>query len=264
MRLRPLPPLTPPPKPTQPTNPHRVTLVLTLGPPTSSPMKEPLIPRRNNPWNEPRSISTEASHSPTNPRAAPAQKKHPPIQLQQTSKLEGVSEIHKTPLTDDTETSPLQTYYRDHYPGSSATRPLGTPSSDQLRPEDKPHPTTPTIIKKDPRHPATCIGTKAGLQEDPAPPASHNRRSKPRPPRTHVGDPEVHPLEPAQHTSLLQTGENPYTLGPRPWESNPATPPKSATELCRKTPNTPAEPWNSFYGTPPHPDNPRASQHRWH
>ncbi|KAG5720895.1 hypothetical protein E4T56_gene365 [Termitomyces sp. T112] len=99
MHLRPLPPPAPPPKPTQPTNPHRVTLVLTLGLPTSSPMKEPLTPRRNNPWNKPRSISAEASHSPTNPRAAPAQKKHPPIQLQQSSRLEGVSEIRKTPLS---------------------------------------------------------------------------------------------------------------------------------------------------------------------
>ncbi|KAG5331696.1 hypothetical protein C0989_007425, partial [Termitomyces sp. Mn162] len=87
MCLRPLPPPAPPPKPTQPTNPHRVTLVLTPGLPTSSSMKEPPIPRRNNPRNKPRSTSTEASHSPTNPRAAPAQEKHPPIQSQQTSKL---------------------------------------------------------------------------------------------------------------------------------------------------------------------------------
>ncbi|KAG5726632.1 hypothetical protein E4T56_gene5551 [Termitomyces sp. T112] len=162
--------------------------------------------------------------------------------------------------TNDTETSPLQTYYRDHYHRSSATRLLGTPSSNQLHPEDKPHPATPTIIKKDPRHPATHVGTKAGPLEDPTPPASHtNKRSKPRPPRTHVRDPEVHPLVPAQYTSPPQTGENPYTLGPRPQESNSTTPPKSATELSRKTPNTPAEPWNSSYGTPPCPNNPRAS-----
>ncbi|KAG5348937.1 hypothetical protein C0989_007087 [Termitomyces sp. Mn162] len=142
---------------------------------------------------------------------------------------------------------------------------LGTPSSDQLRPEDKPHPTTPTIVKKDPRHPATHISTKAGLPEDPTPPASHtNKRPKPQPPQTHVEDPEVHPLELAQHTSLPQTEENPYTLGLRLRESNPAMPPTNATELCRKTPNTPAKPWNSSYGTLPCPDNPGASRHRWH
>ncbi|KAG5348821.1 hypothetical protein C0989_007939, partial [Termitomyces sp. Mn162] len=151
------------------------------------------------------------------------------------------------------------------YPGGSAAKPLGTPSSDQLHPKDKPHPTTPTIVKKDPCHSATCIGTKAGPLEDPAPPTSHtNKRPKPQPPRTHLKDPEVHPLEPAQHTSPLQTEENPYTLGPRPQESNPATLPTNATELCRKTTNTPAKPWNSSYGALPCPDNPGASRHRWH
>ncbi|KAG5735359.1 hypothetical protein E4T56_gene12819 [Termitomyces sp. T112] len=35
-------------QPEQPTNPHRVTLVLTPGPPTSSPMKEPPTPRPPN------------------------------------------------------------------------------------------------------------------------------------------------------------------------------------------------------------------------
>ncbi|KAG5331693.1 hypothetical protein C0989_007446, partial [Termitomyces sp. Mn162] len=151
------------------------------------------------------------------------------------------------------------------YPGSSAAKPLGTPSSDQLCPEDKPHPATPTIVKKDPRHPATCVSTKARPLEDPAPPAScTNKGPKPRPPQTHIKDLEVHPLEPAQHTSPLQTEENPYTLSPRPRESNLATLPKNAMELRRKNPNTPAKPWNSSYGTPPRPNNPRASRHRWH
>ncbi|KAG5348910.1 hypothetical protein C0989_007222, partial [Termitomyces sp. Mn162] len=94
------PPPTSPPPPNnreQPTNPHQVTLVSTPGPPTSSPMKEPSTPGRNNPWDEPQSISAKAGHSPTNPHTA--QKKHPPTQLQQTSKLKGVSEICKTPLS---------------------------------------------------------------------------------------------------------------------------------------------------------------------
>ncbi|KAG5348633.1 hypothetical protein C0989_009335 [Termitomyces sp. Mn162] len=92
-------PTSPPPPNNheQPTNPYQVTLVSTLGPPTSSPMKEPSTPGRNNPRDEPRSISAEVGHSPTNPHAA--QKKHPPTQLQQTSKLGGVSEIRKTPLS---------------------------------------------------------------------------------------------------------------------------------------------------------------------
>ncbi|KAG5348807.1 hypothetical protein C0989_008019 [Termitomyces sp. Mn162] len=154
---------------------------------------------------------------------------------------------------------------RPPYPRGSAAKLLGTPSSDQLHPEDKPHPTTPTIVKKDPRHPTTHVSTKARLPEDPTPPASRtNKRPKPRPPRTHIEDLEVHPLEPAEHMSPLQTEENPYTLGPRLQGSNPATLPTNTTELRRKTPNTPAKPWNSSYGAPPCPDNPGASRHRWH
>ncbi|KAG5730013.1 hypothetical protein E4T56_gene20198 [Termitomyces sp. T112] len=124
---------------------------------------------------------------------------------------------------------------------------------------------TPPPPPSSKRTPATCVGTKAGPPEDPAPPASRtNKRPKPRPPQTHVEDPEVHPLEPAQHTSPPQTENNPYTLGPRPRESNPAMPPTNAMELRRKTPNTPAKPWNSSYGALPRPDNPGASCHRWH
>ncbi|KAG5722137.1 hypothetical protein E4T56_gene7029 [Termitomyces sp. T112] len=163
-------------------------------------------------------------------------------------------------ITDGTEDGPCKLTTGTTLPRGSAAKLLGTPSSDGLRPKDKPCPATPTIVKKDPCHPATCIGIKAGPLEDPAPPTSHtNKKLKLRPPQTHVKDLEVHPLEPAQHTSPLQTEENPYTLGPRPRESNPATPPKNATELCRKTSNIPTEPWNSSYSALLRPDNPGAN-----
>ncbi|KAG5723905.1 hypothetical protein E4T56_gene9790 [Termitomyces sp. T112] len=75
------------------------------------------------------------------------------------------------------------------------------------------------------------------LQNIPAPLQTGSDRPPPSSPS------QVPPLH--AHPRCL-TEENPYTLGPRPQESNPATPPKNATELRRKTPNTPAKPWELF------------------
>ncbi|KAG5723256.1 hypothetical protein E4T56_gene251 [Termitomyces sp. T112] len=103
----------------------------------------------------------------------------------------------------------------------------------QQSPIDKPHPATPTTIKKDPRHSATHVGIKAGPPEDLCPPTSHtNKRLKPRPPQTHVKDLDVHPPEPAQCTSLPQTEEKPLHSG----SEAPRIKPSNATQKHHGTP----------------------------
>ncbi|KNZ75782.1 hypothetical protein J132_01627 [Termitomyces sp. J132] len=257
-------PTSPPPPNNheQPTNPHRVTLVSTPGPPTSSPMKEPLTPGRNNPWDEPQSISAEAGHSPTNPHAA--QKKHPLTQLQQTSKLGGVSEIHKTPLSISGLTlgqesnvtemiwnlklrprTPKELVGTDH-PAScplDATLRNTTPTRTNYAARTNLAPPNPTN-EEGPATFATSAGIRARSWEDlRSPPANRTtKKTKAPDPLGTVKDSKVRPPIPIRRTSQPQTKENPYTPGWKFRESNSITPPQNAMELHWRTPTTPAEP----------------------
>ncbi|KAG5721524.1 hypothetical protein E4T56_gene13091 [Termitomyces sp. T112] len=218
-------PTSPPPPNNceQPTNPHRVTLVSTPGPPTSFPMKEPLTPGRNNPRDEPRSISAEAGHSPTNPHAA--QKKHPPTQPQQTSKLGEVSEIHKTPLnwsglitphpapsvidTPEHTKAPLETC-----PSTDATLRNTTPTRTNYAARMNLASLNPTN-EEGPTAFATSAGIMARSWEDLRSPPADRTTTKikaPEPLGT-MRDSKVHPPIPIRRTPPPQTKENPYTPG---------------------------------------------------
>ncbi|KAG5721945.1 hypothetical protein E4T56_gene18416 [Termitomyces sp. T112] len=217
-------PATPPNNREQPTNPHRVTLVSTPGPPTSSPMEEPPNPRP--------------------PNSREYQKYIRPLCPSRGLPLELVGTDHPAPCPLGHRHSGAHQSTTQTCPPTDAILWNTTPTQTNYAARTNLTPLTPTN-EEGPATFATSADIRARSWEDLCPPPANRTAKKTKAPN---------PLDtrerfegPPSDTNTAHVPaadqENPYTLAP----------PNSTGEL----PPPPPDPGSPPCDAPPHPDKPR-------